>query len=306
MSYGTANASKANFDDVYTAPTPHAYVAAMAQCGYEIGEQARPYFTAAVDLLRERNGDAWPSQMLDLGCSYGLGSAFVKYGCSFDELVAFFATRAPREYHAVCEATRVWLHVTPEASPVRCVGLDASKPAIRFAVEAGLLDGGIARDLERPGATLTHDERAWFRSCNLLIGSGAIGYITERTLGQVLEGFGQDHPGSFGPLTVVTILRMFDPAPIRAAFERQGFQFEPVPGVRLPQRRFSDEAERRHVLSLLHDRGVETREWEEQGKLYADLFVGGPPEQLPVLRDRMAAVRVGSRKVAGAAVYIRR
>ena len=91
--YETANDAKASFDDVYTAPTPHGYIAAMAKNGYQIGEQARPYCVAAANLLRARNGDAWPVQMLDVGCSYGIGSAFVKYKCSFDEMVAFFATR---------------------------------------------------------------------------------------------------------------------------------------------------------------------------------------------------------------------
>ena len=88
MKNGTANEAKADFSDVYTAPTPHAYIALMAKHGYEIGEQARPFCTAAAEMLSECNSDAWSVQMLDVGCSYGIGSAFVKYGCTFDEMVA--------------------------------------------------------------------------------------------------------------------------------------------------------------------------------------------------------------------------
>ena len=87
--------------------------------------------------------------MLDVGCSYGIGSAFVKYGCSFDEMVAFFSSRAPRPYHAACEAMRMWLNLAPPVCDVRAVGLDSSKPAIDFAMDAGVLDGGIARDFEQ-------------------------------------------------------------------------------------------------------------------------------------------------------------
>ena len=36
--YGGANEAKASFDDVYTSPTPHAYIEAMARHGYEIGK----------------------------------------------------------------------------------------------------------------------------------------------------------------------------------------------------------------------------------------------------------------------------
>lgn len=306
MSYDNANEAKASFDNVYTAPTPHAYIATMAGFGYEIGEQARPYCTAAAELLRERNGDAWPVQMLDVGCSYGIGSAFVKYGCSFDEIVAFFSSRAPREYHAVCEAMRMWLHITPPACDIRTVGLDSSEPAIHFAVDAGLLDGGIARDFEQPDATPTDDEIAWFRSCNLLISTGAIGYVTQRTLGIVLRHLGKDHPSDFGPFAVVTILRMFDAAPIKACFESFGLAFGAVPGVRLPQRRFADSEEQQKVLSLLHDRGICTRDWEDRGKHYADLFVAAPPRQFSLLCDHMQETRSEREGESVLASYIRR
>lgn len=304
--YDDINEAKATFDDVYTSPTPHAYLSEMAKNGYEIGERARPYCAAAADLLREHNGDAWPVQMLDVGCSYGIGSAFVKYGCSFDEIVAFFSSRAPREYYAACEATRMWLHIAPPACDVRAVGLDSSQPAIRFAVEAGLLDGGIARDFEQPDAVATEKERAWFRSCNLLISTGAIGYITDRTLDVVLEDFGKDYPGDFGPLAVVTILRMFDTAPIEAVFEKHGFSFGSVPGVRLPQRRFVDRDERRKMLSLLRDRGLDTTEWEDHGKLYADLFIAAASEHFPLLRDRMIETQALLGRRTEKTCYIRR
>lgn len=306
MRYEDANEAKATFDDVYTAPTPHAYIASMAENGYEIGEQARPYCAAAAELLREQNGDAWPVQMLDIGCSYGLGSAFVKFRCSFDEMVAFFSSRAPRGYHAACEAVRMWLNVAPPSCPVRAVGLDSSEPAIRFAVDAGLLDGGIAQDFERPNVTPEQDEIAWFRSCNLLISTGAIGYVTERTLDVVLGQLGKDYPADSGPFAVVTILRMFDHLPIEAVFEKHGFTFQPVPDVRLPQRRFTDREEHQKVLSVLHDRGIDTGGWEDRGKHYADLFIAAPPRQFSLLQERMGETRSDRESESQVASYIRR
>jgi hypothetical protein len=306
VSYEKENESKACFDNVYTAPTPHAYVAEMAKNGYEIGEQARPYCAAAAELLQSRNGDVWPVQMLDVGCSYGMGSAFVKYGCSFDEMVAFYSSRAPKEYSAACEATRSWLNVTPPACDVRVVGVDSSQPAIRFAVDSGLLDGGIAQNFEEPDNQPTEEESAWFRSCNLLISTGAIGYVTEQTLEVVLRDLGRDHPTDSGPFAVVTILRMFDVAPIKEVFEAHGLSFAPVPGVRLPQRRFTDPKECQKILSLLHERGIDTREWEDGGKQYADLFVAAPSAQLPLLIERLEEARAQNNGDSEAVVYIRR
>ena len=292
MSYDNANEVKASFDNVYIAPTPHQYIALMAKIGYEISDQARPYCTAAAGLLRENNGNDWPVQMLDVGCSYGIGAAVVKYGRRFDEIEAFFASRGTKEYHAMCEAMRMWLNIVPPPTcDVRTVGLDSSHPAIRFALDAGLLDGGMARDFEQPDVTPTEDEVAWFRSSNLLISTGTIGYVTERTLDVILRHLGKDSPGAFGPFAVVTILRIFDLAPIKTVFEKHGLTFEAVPGTRLPQRRFTDVDERREVLSLLHDRRIDTREWEDRGKHFADLFIAAPPEQFSKMRDRMNATR---------------
>lgn len=306
ISYETANQAKASFDDAYTAPTPHAYVEAMAASGYEIGERARPYCTAAAELLEEENGDVWPVQMLDVGCSYGVGSAFIKYGCSFDEMVAFFASRAPREYQAACEATRAWLNCAPQACNVRTVGLDSSAPAIRFAVDAGLLDGGIARDFEEPGVEPTGEELSWFRSCNLLISTGAIGYVTRRTLEPILRSLGEDHPGEVGPVAVVTILRMFETGGIGDVFETHGFRFGPVPGVRLPQRRFIDDQERRDVLSVLAGRGIDTAGWEDRGRQFADLFVAARPARFDALVERMRETHLALKRDEGIPSYIHR
>ncbi len=286
QTFTSENEAKADFDSVYTAPTPHAYIATMAETGYEIGERARPYCCAAVDLIQEQNGLAWPTQLLDVGCSYGIGSAFVKYNCGFDELVAFFGSRAPMAYGAACEATRQWLNVTPPGYDVRCVGLDSSRQAIRFAVDAGLLDGGLAKNFEA-GESPSPSNRQWFRGCNLLMSTGAIGYVTERTLDWVLADLGKSHSGSFGPIAVMTILRMFDSESIGDCFESNGYAFRQVPGVCLPQRNFASDDERRGVLEVLHDRAIDTALWEDKGKLAADLFVAAPTDSIDAVVERM-------------------
>jgi len=221
-----------------------------------------------------------------------MGSAFVKYWCSFDEMVAFFATRVPQEPHATYEAVRAWINATPTPHDVRCVGLDSSEPAIRFGLRAGLLDGGIARDFEDPDITPNAEELSWLRSCNLLISTGAIGYITDRTIAHVVRHAGKDHPSDFGPLAVLTILRMFDATPIKDVFEKHGFRFEKVSGIMLPQRRFVDENEQKNVLKILHDKGIGTSEWEDQGKQFAELFIAAEPGRFPELLEKMNETRL--------------
>jgi hypothetical protein len=224
--------------------------------------------------------------MLDVGCSYGVGSALVKYRRHFDELVKFFARRTPREFGPAVETTREWLE-DRRAADIWCVGLDSSAPAIRFAVEAGLLDDGLALNLEDPQVQPNAEQRRVLQHTDLMISTGAIGYITHRTVGTVARELGRERSGDFGPVAVVTILRMFDEEPIQAAFEQHDLAFESVPGVMLPQRSFVDQREQQGVLKVLHDKGIDTSEWEDCGKHYAQLYVAAPGEHLPEVMERM-------------------
>lgn len=289
-SYDTANEIKSSFDAIYHAPTPHAYFAEMHRLEYAIGEQAKRYFKAAAVLLRRQLGSREAVRMLDLGCSYGVGSALVKYGFSFGELAAFFERDTRVDRGACIAKTRKWIAQSGARDPIACVGADVSEPAVTFATRAGLIEEGIVHDLEAD-PRLTEDESALVADCNLLISTGTIGYVGERTLSALLSCLGTVRAGAHGPYAVVTILRMFSPDVVASTFERFGYRFAPVPGVRLRQRRFHDTREQRETLRLLRQRGVDPTGWEDTGHLYADLFAAAPPRDFTALLDAMRAAR---------------
>lgn len=290
-SYDTANQVKSSFDTVYRAPTPHAYFAEMHRLEYAIGERARRYFKAAATLLRRQLGARGTVRMLDLGCSYGVGSALVKYGFSFGELAEFFEREARTDRKACIEETRKWIARNGGApDPIACVGADVSEPAVKFAARVGLIEACIVHDLEA-APRLSEEERALVAGCNLLISTGTIGYVGERTLSALLPCLGSGRADAHGPYAAVTILRMFAPDAVAASFERFGYRFAPVPGVRLRQRRFHDAREQRETLRLLRQRGVDPSGWEDTGHLYADLFVAARPRDFAALMDAMLDAR---------------
>ncbi|MGB2691049.1 MAG: hypothetical protein WBC96_01000 [Thermodesulfobacteriota bacterium] len=55
----------------------------------------------------------------------------------------------------------------------------------------------------------------------------------------------------------------------------------------LPQRRFTDENERKSVSKTLHDKHIDTSEWEDRGKQYAELFIAAKPDHFPELLEKM-------------------
>ena len=76
--------------------------------------------------------------------------------------------------------------------------------------------------------------------------------------------------------------------------------------MRLPQRRFTDLQECRKVLFLLHDKGIDTRKWEDRGKQYADLFIAAPERQFSLVLDQLGRTRSEREDDSEAVAYIRR
>jgi SAM-dependent methyltransferase len=290
VEYELTNTAKRSFDDVYNQSTPHRYLEEMSRIGYQIGEQARPYCAAVVDLLKETNPGA-PTRILDIGCSYGIGSAFVKYGCSFEELVSYFRSRAPEDYARCVAATRVWLNAGQPRAGTSVIGLDVSWQAVQFALDSGLIDRGITNNLEMED--LAPEAERWLQATSLLICTGAIGYVGPQTFDRILRHLGQGRRNSTGPAAVMTILRMFDPSAVQASFERAGWEFRRIRGVRLPQRAFADLNEQRSIITAIEDRGLNPQGWESLGVMYADLYVAGKPGFIDRLESRVMQAAQG-------------
>jgi len=296
LGYESSNAAKADFDAIYKSPTPVAYFAEMGRLGYEIGQQALPYFSATARLLQEQLGPEVPVRALDLGCSYGVGAALLNHDVSFSELAQFYSDLDTPRYDECVELTRQWLADRRSPEYVGSLGLDASAEAVRFAEDAGLIDCGIARNLEHD-PTLSPEEIRAIRRCNLLTSTGAIGYVGDKTLSALLAQLGGDLRHDSGPYAVVTILRLFDPAPVAATMRRFGYHFAPLSDVRLRQRRFESDEEQTRTLELLEQRGIDPEGWESEGFLYADLFAAAPPDDFPVLARRLQETRAEAGRV---------
>jgi SAM-dependent methyltransferase len=276
--YRENNRAKVSFDDTYTAPTPHRYLHQMAAVDYCMARQMHPFLCAAVDAVSE---DARAATVLDVGCSYGMSSALLKTDHEFGDLVEFYEDRASESLKACVEETRHFLDEKRSARDhVKVIGMDCSRPAVEFAAAAQLLDGGIARNLEEPGATLTPNERTMVAGCDVLFSAGTIGYVSDRTVGTLLEAFLEDERSPLGPVAVMSVLQLFDPQIVAGAFEDRGLEFVQLP-IQVAQRRFFDETEHARVVQTLQQRGVAhdpASDW-----MFADVCVAARPDHIDKL-----------------------
>ncbi|MET7615341.1 class I SAM-dependent methyltransferase [Streptomyces sp. NPDC005408] len=256
---------KVSLDHIYTQPDPRAYFSVLRPLGYCVPQLAKPYFAKLIKEYRESEHVAVP-KVLDIGCSYGINAALLKYDATMDELYARYDAGEGRE--AMLARDRELARSRQPALPVRFIGLDASGSALSYALEAGFLDDAVHADLE--GNVPTARERAQLAGTDLVISTGCLGYVTERTLKRVVEA--QD---GHRPWMAHFALRMFPFDPVEHALAELGYRTVRVEGA-FKQRRFASAEEQTLVLDTMSSNGVDARGLEAEGWLYAELHLSRP------------------------------
>jgi len=273
--YAEINRAKAKFDDIYTKPDPFAYFKILGDLDYQITGQARPVFQKLINTLRTRRKERL--KILDLGCSYGINAALLKYQLGLDELYAHWCSDsyAARDEAGRRAADRAFFAACDADPDLRMVGHDTSVEAIDFALDVGLLEAGFSENLEEadPGADFARE----IGDTDLVITTGAIGYVGEETFRRLAERFATRKPWicSF-------VLRMFAVEPIRECLAEHGYVTEKLEGRLYRQRRFKDEAERTNVAEQLRDWGLDPSPETEDGFFHAECFLSRPKEEADI------------------------
>ncbi|MDA1036695.1 MAG: hypothetical protein O3B65_07455 [Chloroflexi bacterium] len=205
-----------------------------------------------------------------------MSGALLKTDCAYRDLAEFYRLEASSEYAACVAESQRWLDSHAMRGDVEVVGFDRSDEAIRFAVASHMIDDGIALNLENEESELTADQAHLLRECDVLLSTGAIGYVTDKTVNPILDEFGNDSRGALGPVAIMSVLELFDPAPIVEAFTEHGYRFGHLP-VRMPQRRFVDE--------MLRQRNVPADALDSEHQLFAGLCIAAKPERFDALTE---------------------
>lgn len=127
---------------------------------------------------------------------------------------------------------------------------------------------GVAADLESD--PLSASDAAIIAPANVLLATGAIGYVTERTYGKLLDAL------PVQPWIISCVLRMFPYDQFIATFAEHGMTTEKLAGSTFVQRRFRKEEEFERSLDALKARDIDTSGFEADGLFQAELFVSRP------------------------------
>ncbi|MET7771103.1 class I SAM-dependent methyltransferase [Nocardia sp. NPDC005366] len=258
---------KASFDHIYDRADPREYYARMSELDYRIPELAKPFFEQQIREYRASARVCVPT-VLDIGCSYGVNAALLRTGATIGELAEHYRDGGESGRHALIARDRARLAEDDRCPDIRFLGMDAARPALAYAREAGFLHDFVHADLE--ASDPTEEQRRVLASADIVISTGCIGYVTEKTLARIATA----HPRR-RPWMAHFVLRMFDFAPIEQELAALGYRTEQAPGL-FEQRRFASADERQQVLNTLADKGIDTTGREAEGWLYAGLYLSRP------------------------------
>jgi len=291
--YVDINLSKANFNDIYVQPDPRSYFSALGALDYMIPDLAEPVIRQILSSFVQVRGQT--PRVLDIGCSYGINAAVHRFPVNFNSLRARYTRREMMalDTEELTRLDRNFYASWPEMGHTRFIGLDVSEPAVGYAKRVGLIEDGVVANLETD--RMTAAQAAVLGKANVILSTGAVGYVTERTYAQVLDAM------EASPWVISFVLRMFPFEQFIRAFAAHDMVTERLAGAAFVQRRFRDPVEFRNSLDRLAELGIDTAGFEADGLLHADLFLSRPVEDASAVPiDEVVTVASGRNRPVGA------
>ena len=268
MDLSNINKIKAVFDSIYIADDPRAYFSVLGSLDYTVPDVAEPVIRQILAAKAVASG--WNPTVLDIGSSYGINAATHRFPVNFSSLRQRYARREMVEIEAeeMARLDRHFYASWPEIGIGRFIGLDISEPAIRYANRAGLHIDGVVANLETD--TLSARDATVIAPVDVLLSTGSIGYVTERTYDTLLDAV------SSSSWVISFVLRMFPYDGFIESFARRGLVTERLRWATFVQRRFRDEAEFEQTLASLEAQGIDPTGIESEGLFQAELFLSRP------------------------------
>ncbi|MCV0392441.1 MAG: hypothetical protein K5790_04000 [Nitrosopumilus sp.] len=260
---------KKDFTNIYTKKFPDAYLKEMKKLDYRIPDKTKPLYMSLAKQLYKKFSRV--IKILDIGSSYGINAALMKYDLKMSDLDEFFLKTSPSK-----EQTKQFFEELPTDNTLSFNQIDISEPALTFSEDVKLCKKGICVNLETGNLPIKEIPRS-----DMIIATGCIGYIGYKAFSNLFELIKKQqsnfssNPNQW-PIFAFSVLRIFDMEKIKKTFDEYGYSIIKSDIKPIRQRRFSDLDEQYKTLSLLHDNNLDTDEFEDDGHFYADFYIASP------------------------------
>ena len=264
------NVAKADMDHIYNQSDPRAYFHELNKLDYAIPDTAKPIFQKLIGHLQKSQNDT--IHVLDLGCSYGVNAAILKHDLSMDELYEHWGQNKMTDVtsEGVVAYDQQFFADIDGSEDIEVIGLDQAENAIAYGVESGLLDEGLAVNLETE--PLSAQAKETLAPVDLMMSTGCVGYLTEKSFERLLPAITEGHQ----PWIANFVLRLFPFDAITKSLDKWGYVTEKLEDQTFFQRDFASDDEQGQVLKQLRDRGVDPAGKETEGHFLAEFFLSRP------------------------------
>ncbi len=275
--FDNINDAKAEMGQIYDQDDPISYFRELNKLSYIIPSLAKPIFQKLISHLQSGNDTS--IRLLDIGCSYGVNAALLKYDLSMPELYDHWDEQAVADDASddVVAYSRDFLGTLTKHDDLSVVGLDVAESAVAFAEKVGLLDEAHAVNLETeqlPEAAQEH-----LAPVDLVISTGCVGYVTEQSFERLMPAVTQGR----SPWMANFVLRMFSFDAIDKALQGWGYVTEKLEGQTFLQRNFASDQEQELLLEQLRMRGIDPTGQESEGQLLAEFYLSRPANDAAAL-----------------------
>jgi hypothetical protein len=266
------DSGKIDLNDIYDRPDPRGYYQTLTNLEYCIPDEATPVFRSVVAGERAARGIDRLT-IIDVGCSYGVNAAILKHGRSMDELYsAYSAPQAGALSRRELFARDRSFYKSKIGDPdLDFIGLDVAAKALGYACQAGILEGGVAADLEQRAPA--PEEAKLMAPTDLVISTGAIGYVGAPTFDHILDASVRQ------PWFALFALRMFPVDAIAAGLAKRGYAVFKLAGRTFRQRRFAGRTEFNEVIANLESLGIDPTGFETEGWYHAEFYFARPADE---------------------------
>ncbi len=268
--YDEINEAKENMDYIYDQLDPRAYFRELNKLDYAIPDTAKPIFQKLIGHIQQRRNDT--VHVLDLGCSYGVNAAILKHDLSMGELYEHWGQKKMMDATAaeVVAYDQQFFADMDDPENIEVIGLDQSENAIAFGEESGLLDEGLAVNLETEQLSARAKEK--LAPVDLVTSTGCVGYLTEKSFDRLLPAVTEGHQ----PWIANFVLRLFPFDAIANSLDKWGYVTEKLEGQTFFQREFVSDDEQKQVLEQLRDQGIDPTGKEAEGHFLAEFYLSRP------------------------------
>ena len=196
----------------------------------------------------------------------------MKYNLTMSELNSFFLNGS----EPTKKETKQFYEKCTSNDNINFYQIDISEEALKFSEEMDLCERGMNVNLEAKKLDLLES----LPKMDVVIATGCIGYIGYKAFSNLLKviknrqfNLIESETEHIAPIFAFSVLRIFDMADIEEVFEMYDYSIVKSDIKPIRQRSFSDPKEKVQTISLLHDMGINTKKYEDDGNFYADFYI---------------------------------